>query len=75
MIQENRKCKEGEKSVGREIPSLEREEDLSVESVSLRLALMEEPKQEQEVCGSKNSRQVYVRNCQGKLHYVIMVWF
>ena len=50
MIEESRKSKEGEKrSVGGETQEQGREEDRSVESVALRLSLMEEPKQEQEV--------------------------
>ena len=52
VIQENRKSKEGEKGSvqGRESQETEREEDLSVERVALRLAVLEESKQEQEVC-------------------------
>ena len=51
VIQENRKLKEGEKgsAQGRESQETEREEDLSVERVALRLAVLEESKQEQEV--------------------------
>ena len=51
VIQENRKSKEGEKGSvqGRECQAMEREEDLSVERVALRLAVLEESKQEQEV--------------------------
>ena len=51
VIQENRKLKEGEKGSlqGRESQEAQREEDLSVERVALRLAVLEESKQEQEV--------------------------
>lgn len=58
VIQENRKSKEGEKGSvqGRESQETEREEDLSVERVALRLAVLEETKQEQEVC---KDRQVF----------------
>lgn len=59
LIQENRKSKEGEKGSvqGRESQAMEREEDLSVERVALRLSLLEESKQEQEVSSIVHIRE------------------
>lgn len=73
VIQENRKSKEGEKGSvrGKESQEMERDEDLSVERVALRLAVLEESKQEQEVCGNTGILKIKLNKKRRIVNYYL----